>query len=90
MEHFVIGLLVGLLSGVAISGLVVVAYMYWQSHYSPTCVSVEEMEDWIDANHQSEMDVTIPLIVIAEPENIEREIRRRSEVVKEINDEFVS
>ena len=91
MENFIIGMLVGLFSGVAISGLFLLAYVQWQSHNRATDISVEEVEGWID-EHDSEMDNTIPLIVLEEPQPSavgDAEVRRRSEVVKEIDDEFV-
>ena len=92
MEYFIIGLLVGLFSGVAVSGLLMLAYIHVQSKESATDVSVEEVDQWIEDEHVSEMDVTIPLVVKEEPKPStvgDAEVRRRFAVLREVEDKDV-
>lgn len=93
MEHFIIGMLVGLFTGTAISGLTLAAYVRWQSHDQDVGNSVEEVEQWIEDEHVSEMDVTVPLVEQEEPKPStvgDAEVRRRVAVLQEAEDEDVS
>ena len=92
MEYFLVGILVGMFIGTGLSGLALWTYRMVQLQERATDVSVEEIDQWIEDEHVSEMDVTIPLIVKEEPKPSavgDAEVRRRSDVVNEANDQSV-